>query len=379
MQPRQAHLDALKFLGAQLIAWHHLAVYGPLADALHRALPGLGDWLYDQARWAVQIFLVIGGYLAAQQLQGQQSRSSLLPLLGRRYRRLVLPLLAALALAVACAALARPWLDGDIVPAPATATQLLAHALLLQDILGIEVLSAGVWYVAIDFQLYALLALLLHAGWCSRLGPRLAVPLVLGVMAASLLLFNRLPGLDAWAPYFFGSYGLGVAAWWAQRARRPTRVLAALALLGALALALEPRARIAVALLVALLLGWLGLRQRPADPVPPARWERILHHGGSKAYALFLVHFPVLLLVNASYAGLAAPQDDAASLGVALAAYWLASMALAWSFARWVEAPLLRVRPLAGSSASIQASASREPQSTSPRRRSRGRPCGSIR
>jgi hypothetical protein len=47
--------------------------------------------------------------------------------------------------------------------------QLLAHVLLLHDLLDQEALSAGVWYVAIDFQLFALAILLL---WLPSRRPR---------------------------------------------------------------------------------------------------------------------------------------------------------------------------------------------------------------
>ena len=49
----------------------------------------------------------------------------------------------------------------DSIPDAPDILQLLAHALLLQDLLDQEALSAGVWYVAIDFQLFALAVTLL--------------------------------------------------------------------------------------------------------------------------------------------------------------------------------------------------------------------------
>lgn len=33
--PRQSHIDALKVTASQVIVWHHLSAYGPVADALH--------------------------------------------------------------------------------------------------------------------------------------------------------------------------------------------------------------------------------------------------------------------------------------------------------------------------------------------------------
>ncbi|PAS95247.1 MAG: hypothetical protein BSR46_17075 [Candidatus Dactylopiibacterium carminicum] len=205
-------IDTLKALASQLIVLHHLAFYGPMSD--HAYAPDLIDWLYDYARMAVQCFLVIGGYLAAQSLAPSghitKPKFTLPGLLWKRYLRLALPLFAALGLAIAAAALVR-----TIHPLPDTPTapalgQLVAHLLLAQQILGHESLSAGVWYVAIDFQLFALFAALMwlgrHAGRFANFAPLLVLSLTL----ASLYGFNRQPELDIWAPYFFGAYGLGI-------------------------------------------------------------------------------------------------------------------------------------------------------------------------
>ncbi len=347
MQARQTHIDALKCIGSQLIVLHHLSAYGPLAAAIHGDAPALGGWLYDYARMAVQIFLVLGGFLAVQHLGAAAGgQASLRMVLLRRYQRLVLPFFAAVLLAVASAALTRPWLDDAFVPAAPTWPQALAHALLLQDVLGIDALSAGVWYVAIDFQLFLLLSLLMRLGYRAHPRQRLTVLLlVLGLTLASLLLFNRQPALDPWAPYFFGAYGLGAAAWWAGRSRHPPQLLGLLAVMGLAALWLEFRERIALALCVALLLGgliWLRRRQ-PAGPHPlPEGLRRGLNRGGQMSYALFLIHFPVLMLANAAYAQLG--RDDSATLAGVVAGYWLASMTLAYAFERWIEAPLARLR-----------------------------------
>lgn len=344
MPNRQTHIDALKLVGSQLIVWHHFSAYGPLADAASQAAPDLMRWLYDYARMAVQIFLVVGGFLAVQGLAGvtQRGGGAVWRALGRRYLRLTLPFLAALLLAVVCAALARPWLAADFIPAAPTAGQLLAHALLLHGVLGVESLSAGVWYVAIDFQLFALLALLLWLG--RRSGWRWLAPvLVLGLMAASLFHFNRDAGLDNWAIYFFGAYGLGAAAFWASRSARPLLGLALLALLAALALGIDYRTRIALALGVALLLGLTQWRGITGAALPPSL-ARVIEALGRSSYALFLLHFPLLLLGNALYAG--AGWRGASAAVAVLFLVWCVSMASALLFERWVEAsPALGVFP----------------------------------
>ncbi len=340
--PRQPAIDALKVVGSQAIVLHHLAAYGPVADNLYLSAPVPMGWLYDYGRMAVQVFLVLGGYLAAQSLVPAMAGDAavLWRTLWRRYLRLVPPFLAALLLSLGAAALARPWLTDDFVPGTPTAQQLLAHAMLLHDVVGMEALSAGVWYVAIDFQLHALLALLLWLGQRGHhVGPAMA--LVLLATAASLLLWNRNPGLDDWSIYFFGAYGLGVAARWAGQWGRPQRHalwVVGMALLGLLALAVEFRTRIALALGVAL---WLVLVQRPALALACPLWlERGLEALGRSSYALFLVHFPVLLLGNALFQAMAW-HSPAAGMAT-FTGVWATSLGLAWAFERWVEAPLGR-------------------------------------
>lgn len=338
---RQPAIDALKVVASQLIVLHHLAAYGPVAESMYGTTPGTMGWLYDYGRMAVQVFLVLGGYLAAQSLMPAMAgdASALWSSVWRRYLRLAPPFLAALLLALGAAAVVRPWLADDFVPGTPTVQQLLAHAMLLHEVLGVEALSAGVWYVAIDFQLHALLALLLWLG--QRGGQRWpAMGLVLLATVASLLLWNRDPALDDWSIYFFGAYGLGVAARWAGQWGSTSRRawwLLAMALVGLLALALEYRTRIALALAVAL---WLGLTQGRTFTLAPTWLERALEALGRSSYALFLVHFPVLLLGNALFEAM-----EWSTPGAGLAMYvalWAVSVALGWAFERWVEAPLAR-------------------------------------
>ena len=66
-------IDWGKAIAAQCIVWHHLVHYGPLAPRLRLWLPGLVDWLDQRALLAVQVFLVMGGYLAARSLWPQPS------------------------------------------------------------------------------------------------------------------------------------------------------------------------------------------------------------------------------------------------------------------------------------------------------------------
>ncbi|MFT4195303.1 MAG: hypothetical protein QM614_11720, partial [Ottowia sp.] len=57
-----------KAIASQVIVWHHLLIYGPLAPAMEDAWPAATDFLQEHGRLAVQVFLVAGGFLAARSL-----------------------------------------------------------------------------------------------------------------------------------------------------------------------------------------------------------------------------------------------------------------------------------------------------------------------
>jgi len=306
-----------------------------MSDHAQSLAPGLIDWLSGQARMAVQIFLVTGGYLAARSLSAQDAFVTATPLrlIWRRYCRLALPLMAAIGLAVLCAAIARALFPLDSTPAAPGPLQLLAHVLLLQDLLGFEALSAGVWYVAIDFQLYALLVTLFWlSGRASAVWRRhLAVVLVSMLAVASLFHFNRIAAWDAWAPYFFGAYALGLMAFWAGERDNPLPPLTLMAAVAALALTLDFRGRIAVALLVAVPLG-LTFRQGWRLP---SRAARLLARLGDTSYSVFLVHYPVCLVVNALFGRFAPNEPAIHALGMVVA--WGGSLGAGVLFHRHVE------------------------------------------
>lgn len=299
------------------IVWHHLAFYGPMSDVAMQVTPGLIGWLSEYGRIAVQVFLVMGGYLAAGSLapQGRAREGSSLERIGKRAMRLMAPYSVALLLAVLAAALVRPWFDHDSVPGQPSWHQLIANVLMLQDVTHEEALSAGVWYVAIDFQLFAATVLLLAA--VRRLAPVSAAGmkgltwaqgLVILATALSLLYFNLHGEWDTWFFYFMGSYGLGMLAYWGQRSSRPWAWTALLLALGLAALEMEFRLRIAVALATAIGLLW-AMRLDGAGQASRTRWHqwapvqrpiRWLLALGQMSYSVFLVHFSVILLANAA-------------------------------------------------------------------------------
>ena len=344
---RLLHVDALKAFAAQLIVLHHLSAYGPIADAVQSLVPWLITGLFRYGRMAVQVFLVVGGFLSARALcergqGGQVLRGAVPELLWRRYLRLAPAFMVAVLLTLACSALIEPWLP-ELVPESVSIGQLIAHGLLLQGVLGHEALTVGAWYVAVDFQLFALLVGLL---WLARSFRRAnAVLLVLFLGVASLFVFNLMPGLDAWAPYFFGSYSLGVIVHWLSR-RRSALVrrlgLMLLSLVVMAALVLDFRERVLIAGVTALLLALLQQRHLAGHVLATRRSASVLASLGTQSYSLFLVHFPVCLLVNGLFERL---ELSGGCTGLAfMAAAWGLSNLAARPFHRWIEAPAGRLR-----------------------------------
>lgn len=338
-------LDGFKGLAAQLIVLHHLAFYGPMSDHVRPVAPMLIGWLDLYGRMAVQVFLVVGGFLAARSLcpdgvARPRGVPALSGLLVRRYMKLAPPFIAAMLLASCASLLAGVWISHHSISAPTTLGQLAAHALLVHDILGYEAISAGAWYIAIDFQLYALMAASVRL--CGRMEQGAgdarqpwAVPLaVVLLVCASLLVFNRNPAFDIWAPYFFGSYGLGALAWWARSgaASRRRLLLAAMLLLSLVALLIDFRERIALAAVLALGLAFWPSAGRVTPVTPLLGWL------GRISYSVFLVHFPVSLLVNALFISAMPATPGWQGLGMLVA--WAASLAAGAAFFRFVERPL---------------------------------------
>jgi peptidoglycan/LPS O-acetylase OafA/YrhL len=288
----------MKGVGCVAIVLHHLAFYGPMANVVAQAAPDTIAWLFDYARLAVQMFFVLAGYLVAARVAPDAKPAELKPLqlVWGRYKRLVTPFIFAVASATLITALVRPWFEHDSLSAAPSLWQLVAHGLLIHDVLGYEALSAGVWYVAIDFQLFVatVLITLLMRSMPARL---LALfPLVVIALAASSLwILNRHTELDIYAPYFFGAYGLGVLAYWSNRSALGEVAIFVILALGGMALWIDFRYPIAVALGSAMLVslaahrGWLESWPKPG----------LLTALGQRSYSIFLIHYGICVGVNA--------------------------------------------------------------------------------
>lgn len=318
---RMPLIDALKAICCLLIVTHHLAIYGPMSDIAYPLIPAVIDWLREYGRIAVQIFFVIAGFLSAAKLAPQSLSRVTSPIrhIQQRYLRLVTPYLAALTLAIGCAALARIWMHHESIPGTPDFFQLLTHIFLLHDLLDQEVLSAGIWYVAIDFQLFALTVLLL---WISNQIQTqypglqmISLILIASLTTISLFFFNRDSYWDESALYFFGSYGLGILIYWASVSQHRIFWFIVLIALIFAALTVDFRSRIAVAGSVMLILGLA----RYYDVLESKLVPDYLSSLGRASYSIFLVHFPISLVANAAFFRFLPPQPIISVVGLLLA------------------------------------------------------------
>ena len=328
-------MDAIKAAGCLAIVAHHLAFYGPMSDVAYPLSHPLFDGLYAYGRMAVQAFLVVAGFLCAMQLgPHDETRTAASPwrAIAKRYLRLVVPLAAALTLAILCNALARRWMTHESISAVPNPWQLFAHVFFLQDLVDQEALSAGVWYLAVDFQLFTMMALMLAI--TARAGIRkMGIVAIAGLTWASLIAFNRDDLWDETGLYYLAYYGLGALVFWATEPSvgRPRVWLGLLAACVGAALLADFRSRIVVADAVAGLLAWARLSGGLAH------WQMpdIVSWLGRISFSIFLVHFPVCLVVNAAVARFLPATPVINALG--LVAAFFCSIAAGAVFYRMVE------------------------------------------
>jgi peptidoglycan/LPS O-acetylase OafA/YrhL len=352
-------VDFLKTFASLTIILHHFSSYGQIAEDARTLLPGVMTWIFEYGRYAVQIFLVMGGYLAAQSLtraNNLKSPRNVLKVIFNRYLRLFAPYVVALVLTIICAWIARLWVNDEFIGESETLGQFLAHLFFLQGILGLDSISAGVWYVAIDWQLYAILAIMLGM----FPGFRSLIWILLVLCVASLLFFNRSGVYENYFIYFMGAYGLGVLAQLCKNYSDSTvnRFARIIFLVIGLVIIVSSfhqiwlRNILAYLVAIALILwGDSAYKDQKQDQKRPQHQSRkhklvnMILWGSRRSYCAFLIHFSFVLLANTLYIawGMSAFHDGVMALAlmlIAVVASWLAANYLY----RWVEVPARKLK-----------------------------------
>jgi peptidoglycan/LPS O-acetylase OafA/YrhL len=349
-------IDGLRGVAATAIAWHHFAQYWPVSDSAQPALYNALTLVHDYARVA-QVFFVIGGFVMARSMSGRNwTRGEVGRFLLYRYCRLGLPYLAVIVLAMGACAIGRGWLPDNLVGPPPTLPQVLAHMVFLQDILGYGSLSAGLWFVCINFQLGLIYALMLwmrdamnrrrgsesgdsDSGGSDSRGLLSDVPLSAGILlsVASVFFFNLNDRWSIWWVYYFSEFFLGILAQLALENTKARKVFGWYIVLMAVALAFHWRWRLATSLAVGLLLYFSesrGVRRA---------WSNggLISYLGRTSYSFFLIHFPVFIIVASVWIRL--EWDSAWQTIVGLGIAFVASLVAAAAFYRLVEESAARL------------------------------------
>lgn len=368
-------LDAFRGIGALAIACFHIHRYGPLPAAADQVLPDVFQGIIDMGWMAVQMFLVLAGFVTAYSLRNvRMSWPALANFSLRRVIRLGGPYWLVVVLVTAMSVPAIYWLRDTSLTETVSLGQFLACLFFLQDILGFGNISAGMWFVCIDLQFGLLMPLMLGAAqWLARGRARgsaadvgalllLFLPLAIG----SLFFFNTTIENDMWVyPFFFMPF-LGILGWWTLEGRMPRAVFwsyVALLVLGggyqvqiaSQALASSPPGEVEA--------DWLYSPSAPQVHVIEfstailtgvsiylmgrfgvlTRWFalRPLQYLGAISYSLFLIHYPVSWCVTAIGYRLTGDRPWPALGWLALAL--TSSIGAAHLLHRYVEAPTLRL------------------------------------
>jgi peptidoglycan/LPS O-acetylase OafA/YrhL len=305
--PRFAFVDGLRGFSALAIVIFHIWNYEPAPYPAFEYTPWIVDATFRHVlRTAVQVLLVISGFVVAYTLRKTLvTPQEIVWFLGRRVVRLMPAYWVTIAIIILVDILCQQvWNLSSPFDGTVSVKRLSAHLTLLQDIMGDEALSAGIWTICIEMQFYvvAILGWGLAQNLVSRPDPNTARPSVWGLMAVfvpaalvSLFYFRSLKGTDPFVVRFLWMFFLGMVTWWTLDKTIPEEVYAMVIAVG-LAELINSEWRIpnAVALTTSLAIFTAGKLGR----FPSWLNWRWLQYLGRISYSLYLIHFPVCHLLT---------------------------------------------------------------------------------
>jgi peptidoglycan/LPS O-acetylase OafA/YrhL len=214
--------------------------------------------------------------------------------------------------------------------------------------LGLDSISAGAWYIAIDWQLYSVLAILLISFPSYQ-----AVIWVISVLAvSSLLFFNRSGLYEAYFIYFIGAYSLGVLAYLAkcfdnQSVNRLAKIaLLVIGLIIAISSFQQIWLRNFLAWFVAIALLLWGNKSYPLiESGGGSPKLKVINWRIQRSYYAFLIHFALILLANTLYiaTGMQAHESGALAMALMLGVVGCSTIAENYLY-RWIEVPALKLK-----------------------------------
>jgi peptidoglycan/LPS O-acetylase OafA/YrhL len=305
---RLVGLDGIRGLAALYVVLHHTYLRSfpgyPVITA-----PVWAGWLIF-GRFAVVVFIVLSGFsLAVSPARTAWRLDGVTPFLSRRAWRILPPYWAALIFSLLVAWLIIPQ-PGQAVP---TGRSVLAHGLLLQDLIDSPSPNRAFWTIAIEAQLYLVFPLLLlfirRVSGLAMVAAVGAVVIAVGLLAPYMPLANAVAirlELDFAALFAIGAMAAGIVTasrrlrawpwhWLALAAAVP--VLVTIEVMGSVwtdanyywvDLAFGP----AIGCLLA------ALATDRSTAVVRLLDTRPIRSLGSFSYSLYLTHAPIVVLVN---------------------------------------------------------------------------------
>jgi len=314
-RPEFPYLDGLRGIAAMIVVAYHAFLFTGYQGDAAEAMP-IWYQVIGFGYVGVAIFIVLSGYVLMLPVALSNDftlRGGTWSFIKRRARRILPPYYAALAFSLALIA-AIPLMQTPSGTAwdsklPVTWDSIVAHVLLIHDFSPAWILKINgpMWSVALEWQIYFLMALVLLPLW-RRVRPELIV--------GALLVLTIVPAvIDVGAgvhPWFIALFAVGM--WAAQLTLSPTRLpgmgYVALALLvatpiaawaaGVAGMARDGFAETMAGLAVAAGLIWLGRREMSARPTRVAHFlkSRPMLFLGLISYSVYLFHSPLLALMN---------------------------------------------------------------------------------
>ncbi|OJY44396.1 MAG: hypothetical protein BGP03_16505 [Pseudonocardia sp. 73-21] len=304
---------------------------------------------------AVVVFITLSGFsLAVGPARAGWQLGPMRCFLRRRAWRILPPYWAALAFSMIVAVVVVPQ-PGEGVP---TAKSAVVFGVLLQDVFGSPSPNGAFWSIAVEAQLYLVMPLLLFVRrrWGAVVVlavvcvPAIAVELLSGRLAVAAL-------LERFVPQMAVLFAAGVVAATVlgsnrdRAARIPWGVLSAVGVLPPLALILlrgqvwsvENFFWVDLAICPAIVFLLAGLSVGRANVAVRVLDTRPLRGLGSFSYSLYLVHAPIVIMVDALAAHENVPFGLPRLLVLVATAVPL-SVLFAWLFARVFELPFQRHR-----------------------------------
>lgn len=360
---RLSGLDGIRGLAALFVVLHHCWLLSFPGFPVNNA-PAWTGWL-RYGHFAVVVFIVLSGFsLAVSPARSGWRLDSIPTFAGRRAWRILPPYWAALlfSLVIAWTVIPQP---GQEVP---TGWSALIYGLLLQDVFGSPSPNGALWSIAVEAQLYVVFPLMLLV--LRRMGAAVLLGAVTVIVVAVGALAPVVPAVDLLmrlTPQFAALFAIGAVCAGIVRARDRTRDLAwhwfaALAAAPALVLII-----VAGPVWVVTQYFWVDLAIGPAAGLllvsvatgKPALLVRLLdtrpvRRLGSFSYSLYLIHSPLVVMVNRLVvAPHVAPGMPAFLLTLAVAVP--VSVGTAWLFASVFELPFQRHRSWKGLREAVRA------------------------